>query len=177
MPPLLAAFALLLATAAQQVPGVPPPPEGKFEPELTQVAVERAKAEMTALLAQLDKDTTQPPAVKADVKSKLSRLKVAIYTSGKTMEECVTFYADRVKGSSFLFAERQVLPDLRELAASGRFAVTPKTEEEWGGKSYRYARWVREDGTLSIDVEDHLLDPRDGAVTKRTVVMVTSVGD
>ena len=172
--PLPAALALLLATASQ-VPGVPAPPEGRYEPELTQVAVERARAEMNALLAALDKDTSQPPAVKAEVKAKLSRLKVAIYTSARPLEECVTFYGDRVKGASFLFAERQVLPDLRELAASGRFTVTPRMEEEWGGRSYRYARWVRDDGTLEIDVEDHVLDPRDGSVTKRTVVMVTSM--
>ncbi len=55
-------------------------------------------------------------------------------------------------------------------------AVDPEVEKKWTGKSGKTARFTREDGTLQVVVEDHLIDPRDGKVTPMTVVLVTSLG-
>ncbi len=174
MPPLAAAFTALLLAVAGPIPGVPAPPDGKFEPELSRIAVTKAEAEMGKLLAELDKDASQPPAAKAEVKARVSRLKVAMYTTPKSIVDCVSFYTKAVKGATFLYAERKVLPDVAELAEAGGFAVPADVEKNWKEKSYKYARWVRDDGGLEIDVEDLLIDPRNGAVSKMTVVMITS---
>ena len=170
------ALAALFAVAGP-VPGVPAPPEGKLEQELSQVAAARAQEEMTRLLAELEKDPSQSAVTKAEVKAKLSRLKIAIYTTPRSVDECVTFYAGKVKGATFLFAERQILPDLIELSQGGRFQVTAEMQKAAEGKSCRYARWSRDDGELWIGIEDHLIDPRDGKVTKQTVVMVNSMAE
>ena len=50
---------------------------------------------------------------------------------------------------------------------------------KWGaraGKLGRTARWTKDDDTLQVVVEDHLIDPRDGKVSETTVVLVTSLG-
>jgi len=36
---------------------------------------------------------------------------------------------------------------------------------------------VTRDERLSIAIEDHLVDPRDGRISRKTVVQVTSFGD
>jgi DNA-binding NarL/FixJ family response regulator len=167
-------FPLLLAVAGP-VPNVPAPPKGTFEKELTAVAAQKADLEMKAVLAQIDADPSQPADVRKEAREKASRLKVAVYTTTESIEKCVSFYATAVPGALFLFAERRVVPDVEELAAAGGFSVPEKVRKEWEGKLYHYARWSRDDGTLEIDIEDTLIDPRNGNVTARTVVMVTSL--
>lgn len=172
-------LALLLAATGPAVSGakrVPAPPGGKFEPGITAVVTDRAKAQMKVLVEQFEKDPAQPSAVKAEVRRKASLLSVAVYTTGSTIEEVAIFYTERVPGASFLFAERDIGVDLLETAAGGTFTLPPSTFKAWEGKKGRFARWARPDGALEIDLEDHLIDPRDGRVTKQTVVMVTSAG-
>ena len=169
---LLSAASLLFAVAGP-VPGVPAPPGGRFEGEMTAVVAARAAAQMKPLLDEMERDPSQPESVKADIRRKASRLTVAVYTAPGTIDELVAFYSGKVAGASFLFSEREIGKDLAETAQLGGFSLAPAAVKEWEGKKGRSARWARPDGTLEIDIEDHLIDPRDGRVTKQVVVMVT----
>ena len=175
MPPSAAApfaIALLLAVGGA-VPGVPAPPGGRLETEITAVVASRATAQMKPFLDQMEKDPSQPEAVKAEIRKKAASLTVAVYTAPGTVDELAAFYAGKVPGASFLFGERDLAADLAEAEQVGGFVLAPAEAQAWKGKKGRSARWARPDGTLEIDIEDHLIDPRDGRVTRRSVVMVT----
>ena len=171
--PLLLTAASVLFAVAGPVPGVPAPPGGRFEAEMTVVVAARATAQMKPLLDEMERDTSQPESVKAEIRKKASRLRVAVYTSPGTIDDLAAFYAGKVPGVSFLFSEREIGKDLAETAQVGGFVLAPAAAKEWQGKKGKSARWARADGTLEIDIEDHLIDPRDGRVTKQLVVMVT----
>jgi hypothetical protein len=169
---------VLLALAADPGPvsGIPSPPGGTYEVELSKLAAEKAKAELAAQLEAALRDPTLSAAEKSDVKSRIAgvRLKLAIYTTDRSLEETVTFYGQKVRGAVFLVAERNVLVDLAEVAQAGKFQVPASVEKEWQGKTGRTARWTRDDQMVQISVEDYLIDPRDGKVSKKTVVLVSS---
>jgi nitrogenase molybdenum-iron protein alpha/beta subunit len=175
MTPLLAFLSLFWLSEAAPVKGVPPPPGGRFEAEITKVVSDRAKVEMKALLAELER-TSQPADTKAEIKRRLAGLKVAVYTTPKAWGETVDFYEGPPMRVLFLKGERDILADLRDYARTAGIAVDPAVEKSWTGKSGKTARWTKDDDTLQIVVEDHLIDPRDGKVTPVTVVLVTSLG-
>jgi len=166
---------LLAAPAVSPIPGVPIPPDGVLEPELTKAATDRATAEMRAGLARLEKDVTIPDNVKRDIKAKIIRMKIAVFTTPKTLDETVAFYEKSMTGATFIFGERDVLGDAHELATASGLRMDPEVERAWQGKRGRSARWSREDKGLEIDVEDTLIDPRDAKISRKTVVLVTSV--
>jgi hypothetical protein len=168
-------LALLLAVNAATAPGgLPTPPEAVFEPDLTKAVTARAQIEVKATLARLDRDTTMPAATKADLRKKIERLRLAVYTTPKTLDETVAFYEQAIVAANFLFGERGLLDDAAEIARAGGFALPATTTEAWTGKRGRSARWNREDGAMEVDVEDHLVDPRDGTIRKKTVILLTS---
>ncbi len=175
MTSLLALVSLLWLAEPAPVKGVPPPPGGRFEAEMTKVVSDRAKVEMQALLADLER-TSQPAGTKAEIKRRLAGLKVAVYTTPKSFDETVAFYEGPAMRAFFLKGDRDILADLREWARTAGIAVDAAVETEWAGKSGRTARWTKEDDSLQVVVEDHLIDPRDGKVTATTVVLVTSLG-
>lgn len=166
----------VLLAAGGPVPGVPGPPGGSLDTELTRIAQERAQAETKKMLAEMERDTSLPEATKKEVRSKVSRLKIAIYTTSNKLEDVVGAYAKVIPGASFVFAERNILADVYDIAKEQGVTVPPETDKTWQGKSLRYARWTQEDQSLQIAVEDHLIDPRTAKVSHQTVVMVTSVG-
>jgi hypothetical protein len=88
----------------------------------------------------------------------------------------VAFYEGPPMGLAFLKGERDILGDLRDYARAAGLAVDPAVEKTWAGKYGKTARWTKDDDTLQVVVEDHLIDPRDGKVTPTTVVLVTSLG-
>ncbi|MCL4809089.1 MAG: hypothetical protein KJ062_15075 [Thermoanaerobaculia bacterium] len=175
MSPLLSLLALFWLAEPSAVKGVPPPPGGRYEAEMTKVVSDRAKVEMQAFLAELER-TAQPASAKAELKRRLSRLKVAVYTTPKSWEETVAFYEGPAMWIVFLKGDRDILGDLREYARAAGIAVDAAEEKAWTGKLGRTARWTKDDETVQIVVEDHLIDPRDGRVTPSTVVLVTSLG-
>jgi hypothetical protein len=169
---------VLLALSAEPGPvtGIPAPPGGSYEAELSKLAVEKAKVELNAQLEAALKDPSVSQAEKAEVKSRIAavRLRLAIYTTDRSLEETIVFYGQKVKGAVFLVAERNVLLDLAEVAQAGKFQIPPSVEKEWQGKTGRTARWTRDDQMVQVSVEDYLIDPRDGRVSKKTVVLVSS---
>ena len=172
----LLALLSLLWLAGPPVPkGVPPPPGGSLDAELTQTALDRARAEAGTLLEQMEA-SGQPAAQKAEIRRRFAGLRIAIYTTPKGWEETVAFYEGSAMRLTFLKGERDILGDLREAARAAGFAVPPDAEKAWAGKVGRTARWTKDDDTLQVVVEDHLIDPRDGKVTPMTVVLVTSLG-
>jgi hypothetical protein len=177
MAPLLIPLVLFaLAADPGPVSGIPTPPGGTYEADLSRLAVEKAKTELSSQLEAAMKDPNISPAEKAEVKSRIAavHLRLAIYTTDRSLEETVAFYGQKVKGAVFLVAERNVLLDLAEVAQAGKFQVPASVEREWQGKTGRTARWTRDDQMVQISVEDYLIDPRDGRVTKKTVVMASS---
>ena len=174
MAPLLAFLTLFWLADPSAVKGVPPPPDGRFEAEMTKVVSDRAKVEMKALLTELER-TAQPAATKSELKRRLAGLKVAVYTTPKSFDETVAFYEAPPMNVFFLKGERDILADLRDWARSAGIAVDPAVEKAWAGKSGKTARWTKDDDSLQVVVEDHLIDPRDGKVTPTTVVLVTSL--
>ena len=175
MTSLLTFLALFWLADPSPVKGVPPPPGGTFETEITKVVSDRAKVEMQGILAELER-MSQPAETKAEIKRRLAGLKVAVYTTPKSWDETVAFYEGPAMKVVFLKGERDILADLRDYARSAGIAVDPAVEKAWTGKSGRTARWTKDDETLQIVVEDHLIDPRDGKVTPKTVVLVTKLG-
>lgn len=165
---------LLLAGGSSVFPGIPAPPEGVYEAELTKAANARAQVEIKGALAQLERDTSIPPAQKKEIRRKIERLRVAVYTTPKTLDETVAFYERQIPSANFLFGDRNLLDDAADIARSGGFELPAPITAEWGGKRGRSARWSQTDGSAEIDVEDHLIDPRDATIRKRTVVLLSS---
>ncbi len=163
------------ARAAEPNPAAPAPPGGTLDKGLTQAASDRLKAEMKAALAELDRDSSRPEGVKRLIRDRMSRLRVFVYTSSASLEDVVTFYEKNVPDARFSFGRRNLLFDAAETAQAGGFTLKDGVAREWEGKPGVSARWHREDNALAIEVEDHLVDPRDGSITKKTVVMVSAV--
>ncbi len=175
MAPVLALLTLFWLAEPAPVKGVPAPPGGRFEPEMTKVVSDRAKVEMQSVLAELER-SAQPPEAKAEIRRRLAGLRLAVYTTPRGWEETVAFYEGAPMQLVFLKGERDILGDLREWARSTGVGVDASAEKAWAGKSGRTARWTKDDDTLQVVVEDHLIDPRDGKVSETTVVLVTSLG-
>ena len=175
MAPLLALLTLFWLADPAPVKGVPQPPGGRFEPEMTKVVSDRAKVEMQAVLTELER-SAQPPEAKAEIRRRVAGLRLAVYTTPRGWDETVAFYEGAPMQLVFLKGERDILGDLREWARSAGLAVDASAEKAWAGKLGRTARWTKDDDTLQVVVEDHLIDPRDGKVSETTVVLVTSLG-
>ena len=171
----LVLFAADTPLTSSPIAGVPAPEQGALDPALTKLARERADVEMKTALAALAADSTIPEPRKREIREKVAKLKVAVFTTPKTLDETVKFYEGRLNQATFIFAERDLLTDLRDLALTSGLVLTPAIEAPAAGKRARSARWAKDDGSLEIDVEDHLIDPRDGKITKKTVVLVTSL--
>jgi len=176
MTPFLA-LALALAAPVSPIPGVPFPPGGEIDPVFTQVFADRAAAETRHAMARLDADTSRSAAEKAELKKRLSKLKIAVFTTVKSVDETVSAYERQIPQSLFIFAERNLEADLRDGIKSGAIQANAAAVAKAAGQRGRSARWNRADGALEIDIEDHLIDPRTGAILEKTVVLVTSLGD
>ena len=159
------------------ISGVPLPPEGAVENELTRLKTQQAEVERQQALAQLDADRKLSKAQKADIRRKLASLKIVVMTTMRPIEEVVAFYERTVPRAVFFFGVRDLAADLEEGIRSGAIQAPPERVTEAAGRQGRSARWMRESERVSIAVEDHLVDPRDGKITKKTVVLVTSFGD
>ena len=171
------ALTLVLAAPASPIPGVPFPPGGEIDPVFTQVFTDRAAAETRSAIARLDADTSRSAAEKAELKKRLGKLKIAVFTTAKSVDETVAAYERQIPQARFIFAERNLEADLRDGIKSGAIQADAAAVAKAAGRTGRSARWNRADGALEIDVEDHLIDPRTGAILARTVVLVTSLGD
>ncbi len=190
MIPAAALLALLLAPAVTPTPagatfavvpspiaGIPLPPDGAVDGDLTRLRSEQADAERKQARAQIDADRKLSKAEKADLRRKLDAMKTVVMTTPRPIEEVVAFYEKTVPGSEFLFGVRDLAADLEEGVRAGAIKASPERMREAAGRRGRTARWMRESERVSIAVEDHLIDPRDGTITKKTVVLVTSFGD
>ncbi len=102
---------------------------------------------------------------------------MVVLTTPKTLDEAVAFYEREVKGARFTFAVRNLEADLREGMRTGAIKGDPSVVAKAAGRRGRSARWNREDGALEIAIEDHLVDPRNGEIVGKTIVLVTSAGD
>jgi hypothetical protein len=131
---------------------------------------------MKEVLGQLERDTTRSASEKAELRKRIAALKIAVYTTPRTLDETVGFYERTTQDASFIFAQRSLLNDLHELARTSGLAFDSSLEKTWAGATGRSARWSRQDGSTEIDIDDHLIDPRDGTITKKTVVLVTTLG-
>jgi hypothetical protein len=171
------ALALALAAPPSPIPGVPFPPGGEIDPVFTQVFTDRAAAETRSAIARLEADTSRSAAEKAELKKRLGKLKIAVFTTAKSVDETVAAYERQIPQARFIFAARNLEADLRDGIASGAIQADAAAVAKAAGRMGRSARWNRADGALEIDVEDHLIDPRTGAILARTVVLVTSLGD
>ena len=167
----------VFAVIPSPISGVPLPPEGAVEPDLTRIRTEQAAVEREQAIAQLDADRKLSKAEKAAIRRKLASLKTLIMTTMRPLEDVVAFYEKTVPRAEFVFAVRDLAADLEEGVRSGAIQASPERVREAAGRQGRSARWMRESERVSIAVEDHLVDPRDGKITKKTVVLVTSFGD
>ncbi len=168
---------ILLFLAASPIAGVPLPPDGAVDQVFTEIYANRAAAETKAALAQLDADTTRSSSEKKEIRKSLEKLKVVVLTTPKSLDEAVAFYEREVKGARFIFAVRNLEADLRDGIKSGAIKGDESAVAKAAGQRGRSARWNRADGALEIAIEDHILDPRSGAIVSKTVVLVTSLGD
>jgi len=167
----------LLFLAASPIAGVPLPPDGAVDQVFTEIYANRAAAETKAALAQLDADATRSSAEKKEIRKRLEKLKVVALTTPKTLDEAVAFYEREVKGAVFIFAVRSLEADLRDGIKTGAIKGDGSAVAKAAGQQGRSARWNRADGALEIAIEDHILDPRNGAIVTKTVVLVTSLAD
>jgi hypothetical protein len=174
MMPLLPA---LLFLAASPIAGIPLPPDGAVDQVFTEIYANRAAAETKSALAQLDADATRSSAEKKEIRKRLEKLKVVVLTTPKTLDDAVAFYEREVKGARFIFAVRNLEVDLRDGMKSGAIQGDVSAVAKAAGQRGRSARWNRADGALEIAIEDHILDPRTGAIVTKTVILVTSLGD
>ncbi|MCM3878010.1 MAG: hypothetical protein NEA02_16535 [Thermoanaerobaculia bacterium] len=170
-------LALVLAAPVSPSPGIPFPPGGVIDPVLTQVFTDRAAAETRTAIARLDADTSRSAAEKAELRKRLGKLRIAVFTTPKTVDEAVAAYEKQVPEARFIFAERNLEADLVEGMKSGAIQANASAVSKAAGRRARSARWNRADGALEIDIEDRLIDPRSGAILEKTVVLVTSLGD
>lgn len=166
-----------LAVVPSPIPGVPLPPEGSVDAGLTRLKMEQVDAERRQALARLDADGSLSRKEKAVIRGKLALVRVAVMTTRLPIDEVAAFYEKTVPRAEFLFGVRDLAADLDEGIRSGAIKATPGQVREAAGRQGRSARWTREAERLSIAIEDHLIDPRDGKITKKTVVLVTSFGD
>jgi hypothetical protein len=174
MSPLLA---FLLFLAASPIPGVPLPPDGAVDQVFTEIYASRAAAETKAALVQLDADRSRSSSEKKEIRKRLEKLRVVVLTTPKTLDEAVAFYEREVKDVRFIFAVRNLEADLREGMKAGAIKGDESAIGKAAGQLGRSARWNRADGALEIAIEDHILDPRTGAIVTKTMVLVTSLGD
>jgi hypothetical protein len=165
------------AVVPSPIPGVPLPPDGAVDAELTRLRMEQADAERQQAFARLDTDRSLSKTQKAEIRGKLVSMKVAVMTTALPIDEVVAFYEATVPRAEFLFGVRDLAADLDEGIRSGAIKADPERVRDAAGKQGRSARWTREAERLSIAIEDHLIDPRDGRITKKTVVLVTSFGN
>lgn len=168
---------LSLSVVPSPIPGVPLPPEGAVDPELTRLRTLQADAERKQALARLDADGSLSKKEKSVIRGKLALMKVAVMTTPLPIDEVAAFYEKTVPRAEFLFGVRDLAADLEEGIRAGAIVATPERVREAAGQQGRSARWTREAERLSIAIEDHLIDPRDGKITMKTVVLVTSFGD
>jgi len=161
---------------ASPIRGVPLPPDGALDEELTKLETARAAAEAKDALAKVDSDSSLSKKEKAELRKKISTLKVAVFTSLRPIDQVVAFYEKTIPRAEFVFGLRDLSHDLQEGIRAGVIKAPPERVKEAQGKQGRSARWTRDD-RLSISIEDHLVDPRDGRITLKTVVLVTSFGD
>jgi hypothetical protein len=164
---------LLFSAPPKSIGGIAVPPDTAVDDALTKAATKRAADEMKNVLAQLDRDA-RPAAVKDEIRRKIARLKVFVLTSTHTVDEVVRFYEQTISEATFQFAGRGLVADLDEVSRIGGFSVDPETRKKWETTNIKSARWSRSDGSVEIDVEDHLIDPRDGAVSEKTVLLITT---
>ena len=162
------------AVIPSPIPGVPLPPEGVVDAELTRLQTRQADVERQQAFAQLDADRKRSKKEKAEIRGKLVSMKLAVMTTTLPLEEVAAFYEKTVPRAEFVFGLRDLGADLDEAIRSGAVKADPERVREAAGKQGRSARWTREAERLSIAIEDHLIDPRDGKITKKTVVLVTS---
>ncbi len=195
VPPLVLAFsfALLLPPAGpaatptppgptypvlpSPIAGVPLPPEGAVDADLTRVRTEQAEAERKQALAQLDADRRLSGKEKAALRGKLLQMKVSVMTTPRPLEEVAAFYEQTVPRAEFVFGVRDLRTDLEEAIRAGAIHAGPEQVREATGKVGRSARWTREAERLSIAIEERFLDPRNGRIVPGTVVLVTSFGN
>ena len=176
-----ASSALVLSSSSRprprRFPGIPFPPGGEIDPVLTQVFTDRAAVETRNAIARLDADPSRSAAEKAEIRKRLAKLRIAVFTTPKTVDEVVAAYEKQFADARFIFAERNLEADLMDGMKSGAIQANAAAVEKAAGRRARSARWNRADGALEIDVEDRLIDPRTGAILEKTVVLVTSLGD
>jgi len=158
------------------IPGVPLPPDGTLDEELTTLETARAAVEAKDALAKLDADSSLSKKEKTELRKRISALKVAVFTSSRPIDQVVAFYEKTVPRAEFVFGLRDLSYDLQEGIRAGVIKASPERVKEAQGKQGRSARWTR-DERLSIAIEDQLVDPRDGRITLKTVVLVTSFGN
>jgi hypothetical protein len=161
---------------ASPIPGVPLPPDGTLEEELTKLETARANAEAKEALTKLDADPRFSKKEKTELRRRIGSLRVAVFTSPRSLDQVVAFYEKTVPRAQFVFGLRELSYDLEEGIRAGVIKATPERVKEAKGKQGRSARWTR-DERLSIAIEDQLVDPRDGRIVPKTVVLVTSFGD
>ena len=169
--------ALFLAAPVSPIPGIPFPPGGEIDPVLTQVFTDRGAVETRSAIARLDADRSRSAAEKAELRKRLGKLRIAVFTTAKSLDEVVAAYERQVADARFVFAERNLEADLRDGMKSGAIQGNAGAAAKAAGRRGRSARWNRADGALEIDVEDSLIDPRSGAILEKTIVLVTSLGD
>jgi hypothetical protein len=168
---------LLLAGPAAGLPAVPVPPEAVLDAGVTKAYADRAAVESQAALEKIEQDPSRSRKEKDDLKRKLSRLRLALYATPKTLDETVAWFESHNRGAQFVFAERNLQSDLQDGIRSGAIKADPSRAEKAIGQRGRSARWNRPDGNLEIAVEDHLIDPRNGSITRKTVILVTTLGE
>ncbi len=168
---------LVLAAPVSPIPGIPFPPGGEIDPVLTQVFTDRAAAETRSAISRLDSDTSRSAADRAELKKRLGKLRIAVFTTPKSVDEVVSAYEKQLPAARFIFAERNLEADLLDGMKSGAIQANAAAVGKAAGRRAKSARWNRADGALEIDVEDRLIDPRSGSILEKTVVLVTSLGD
>ena len=162
------------AVIPSPIPGVPLPPDGAVDAELTRLRTQQADVERQQAFAQLDADRKLSKKEKAEIRGKLVSMKLAVMTTARPFDEVAAFYEKTVPRAEFVFGVRDLGADLDEAIRTGAIKADRERVREAAGKQGRSARWTREAERLSIAIEDHLIDPRDGRITKKTVVLVTS---
>jgi hypothetical protein len=168
---------LSFAVVPSPIAGVPLPPEGAVDAGLTRLQTQQADAERRQAVARLEADASLTTKQKAVIRGKLALMKVVVMTTALPIDEVAAFYEKTVPGAEFLFGVRDLAADLEEGIRAGAINASPEQVREAAGRRGRSARWTRDAQRLSIAIEDHLIDPRDGKISKKTVVLVTSFGD
>ena len=94
------------------IPGVPLPPDGTLEEELTKLERARAATEAKDALAKVDADSSLSKKEKAELRRKIASLKVAVFTSPRPIEQVVAFYEKTLPRAEFVFGLRDLSHDL-----------------------------------------------------------------